>query len=164
MSESSNYRLSCIEEFREEGIKIGLIPVLMTLLEGAIHSDVIYASALALCFLMWGRTEELASHFKQFVTLTAKIIKTHSKDKKLQLGMAIIMANFASAEPSVREILQSMDLNGLLLHALKNYEEIDDPQMTELANAYGELVGMFGFIGANQQRNDDNNEHSDGEE
>lgn len=148
------------DEFREEGIKVGLLQVLMSLLEGATHSDVIYASALALCFLMWGKTEELSTHFKQFVKLTAGIIKKHLNDKKLQLGMAIIMANFASAEPAVREILQSMDLNGLLLHALKNYEEMDDPQMTELANAYGELVGMFGgVIGVQPNRNHDGPEN-----
>jgi len=43
---------------------------------------------------------------------------------------------------------------------------MDDPQMAELANAYGELVGMFGgaVVGAQNQNLDELDEDQEDEE
>lgn len=124
----------------------------------------------------------LSAEFKKFVELTGETIKKHTTDKKLLLGMAIILANFASSgkifftfpsyffvDVAVREILATLDVNDLLTHALKNFEaeSADDPQVLQLAAAYAEIVELFGGAGQRVRGNiieDDESEAEDEDE
>lgn len=68
---------------------------------------------------------------------------------------------------AVRDILATLDVNDLLTHALKNFQEgaaADDPQVLQLASAYAEIVELFGGVGHNMLGNDNDESDEDVEE
>eukprot|EP01124_Arcella_intermedia_P015166 TRINITY_DN21688_c0_g1_i1.p1 TRINITY_DN21688_c0_g1~~TRINITY_DN21688_c0_g1_i1.p1 ORF type:complete len:438 (-),score=112.32 TRINITY_DN21688_c0_g1_i1:22-1314(-) len=85
------------EANRNIALSISLVPLLLDLAERFNETNVLYVIFMAVCFLLWENSEKYKAEFDRFVEVAIQKMKQNEKDTKLQLGLAVILGNYAAA-------------------------------------------------------------------
>jgi len=105
-------------ENRKIALSLSLAPMLLDVIEKIDETNILYSIFLALCFMLWENADQYKDDFERFVSLAVQKMKQNEQDTKLQLGLAVILANYAAHNASHWQFIKSFDVAPLLARAM----------------------------------------------
>jgi hypothetical protein len=110
-------------ENRKIALSLSLAPILLDIIEVTEERNILYSVFLALCFMLWESENTYKVEFERFVHLAVQKMKQNSQDAKLQLGLAVILGNYAAHNSSHWQFIKSFDISPLLVRAITTIAE-----------------------------------------
>jgi len=108
---------------RHIALNLKLATILMDYIDEIDDTNFLYTIFLALCFMLWENSDKYKEEFERFVSLAINKIKQTENDTKLQLGLAIILANYASQDNANSVYIKSFDIGPILARAISKFAE-----------------------------------------
>jgi len=94
-----------------------------------------YSIFFALCFIFWKQANEQREQFAEFVSLAVKMLQENRDDSRFQLGIAIILGNFASNDHEHHLFIRSFNVNHILCEAILKHAKRPEK--------YSEILQLF---------------------
>jgi len=113
-------------ENRKIALSLALAPMLLDVVDKIEETNILYSVFLALCFMLWENADKYKDDFERFVSLAIQKMKQNEQDTKLQLGLAVILGNYAAHNSSHWQFIKSFDIAPLLARAITNFAENPD--------------------------------------
>jgi len=113
-------------ENRKIALSLSLAPLLLDVIEKIEETNIIYSVFLALCFMLWENADKHKEDFERFVSLAIQKMKQNEQDTKLQLGLAVILGNYAAHNSSHWQFIKSFDIAPILARAITSFAENPD--------------------------------------
>jgi len=116
-------------------MQIQLTTMLLKRLEEEKDSTLAYSIIFALCFIFWKKTSEEKENFRKFVTIAIERLKAGLEEARFQLGVAIILGNFASYDDEHLKFIKSFNVSKLLSDAIRKH--------AKKPGKYAEILHLF---------------------
>jgi len=110
-------------ENRKIALNLSLASLLLDYIDEIQESNILYSIFLALYFMLWENSSKHKVEFERFVSLAIAKIKQTENDTKLQLGLAVILGNYAAHDTAHWQYIKSFDVAPLLARAISKFAE-----------------------------------------
>jgi len=108
---------------RKIALNLSLASLLLDFIDEVQETNILYSIFLALCFMLWENSDNHKAEFERFVSLAIDKIKQTENDTKLQLGLAVILGNYAAHDTAHWQYIKSFDVAPLLARAISKFAE-----------------------------------------